>query len=113
MADPAQQVRIQNAKEQLKAAYSHAVSAKESAESQFKQQQDAGIADGQDFTNWSRQNAPAYYAALQQYKYAKAGYDAALQNGDREAFSAWDKKYKDAVLANNPAKPDYDALVEP
>ncbi|EXL55927.1 hypothetical protein IWW34DRAFT_829359 [Fusarium oxysporum f. sp. albedinis] len=112
MADPAQQARIQNAKEQLKAAYSYAVSAKESAESDFKQAQDAGIADGQDFKNWAVQNAPAYLVALQQYQAAKAGYDAALQNGDNEAFIAWDKKYKEAFLAN-PAKPDYDALVEP
>ncbi|KAI7769692.1 hypothetical protein LZL87_003182 [Fusarium oxysporum] len=112
MADPASQFRIQDSKEKLQRAYDHAVSAKESAEFDFKQQQDAGIADGQDFKNWAVQNAPAYIVTLKGYQAAKAGYDAALQNGDNEAFLAWDKKYKDAVLAN-PAKPDYDAIVEP
>ncbi|KAF4952511.1 hypothetical protein FGADI_6746 [Fusarium gaditjirri] len=106
MADPASQLRIQDTKEKLQTAYNHAVNAKESAESDFKQQQDIGLTDGQDF------RAPAYAAALNNYQATKAAYDAALRNGDNEAFTAWEKKYKDVVL-ENPAKPNYDALVEP
>ncbi|KAF5964084.1 hypothetical protein FBULB1_12987 [Fusarium bulbicola] len=112
MSDLASQMRIQDAKERLQQAYTQAVSAKESAESDFKQEQDAGMTDGQDFRNWVPQNAPAWGASLNAYQGAKAAYDAALQNGDNEAFQAWDKKYRDAVLAN-PAKPNYEALVEP
>ncbi|KAF5250677.1 hypothetical protein FANTH_4120 [Fusarium anthophilum] len=112
MSDPASQMRIQDAKDRLQQAYTYAVSARESAESDFKQEQDAGMTDGQDFRNWAVQNAPAWSAALNGYQSAKAAYDAALQYGDNEAFQAWDKKYRDVVLAN-PAKPNYEALVEP
>ncbi|KAF5668781.1 hypothetical protein FDENT_11710 [Fusarium denticulatum] len=113
MSDIASQVRIQDSKQRLQQAYTHAVSAKESAETDFKQDQDAGIADGQDFKQWSVSNAPAWIGALNSYQGAKAAYDAALQNGDNEAFQAWNKKYREAVLGDNPARPDYDVLVEP
>ncbi|KAM0074753.1 hypothetical protein ACKRZS_013133 [Fusarium odoratissimum] len=112
MADPASQLRIQDSKEKLQSAYNYAVSAKETAESDFKQEQDSGIADGQDFRTWAIQNAPAYSAGLQQYQAAKAAYGAALQHGDNEAFLDWEKKYRDVMMAN-PAKPDYEALVAP
>ncbi|KAF5567597.1 hypothetical protein FPHYL_3220 [Fusarium phyllophilum] len=102
MSDPASQLRIQDSKQRLKQAYDNAVSAKESAESNFKQDQDAGFTDGQDFKQWAVQNARA-----------KAAYSAALQHGDNEASQAWEKKYREAVLGDNPARPDYDVLVEP
>ncbi|KAI1040020.1 hypothetical protein LB505_006038 [Fusarium chuoi] len=101
MSDPASQLRIQDSKEKLQQAYSNAVSAKESAESDFKQEQDAGIADGQNFKNWATQNPQRVHTTL------------ALQHGDNEAFVAWNKKYNEAVLGDNPARPDYDVLVEP
>ncbi|KAF5544651.1 hypothetical protein FMEXI_6480 [Fusarium mexicanum] len=113
MSDPGSQIRIQDSKQRLQQAYTHAVSAKESAEADFKQEQDAGIADGQDFRQWAAINAPAWNAALNNYQATKAAYDAALQNGDNEAFQAWNQKYKEAVLGDNPARPNYDALVEP
>ncbi|KAI1037506.1 hypothetical protein LB503_013089 [Fusarium chuoi] len=113
MSDPASQLRIQDSKEKLQQAYSNAVSAKESAESDFKQEEDAGIANGQNFKDWAVQNAPAYYVALKNYQASKVAYDAALQRGDNEAFVAWNKKYNEAVLGDNPARPDYDVLVEP
>ncbi|KAF5594887.1 uncharacterized protein FSUBG_9273 [Fusarium subglutinans] len=113
MSDPGSQIRIQDSKERLQQAYNYAVSAKESAESDFQQAQDAGIADGQDFRQWAPANAPAWSAALNTYQGAKAAYDAALQNGDNEAFQAWNQKYREAVLGDNPARPNYEALVEP
>ncbi|KAF4427475.1 hypothetical protein FACUT_9592 [Fusarium acutatum] len=113
MSDPASQLRIQDSKDRLQKAYTYAVDAKQSAESDFKQEQDAGIADGQDFKNWAVQNAPAWSAALSNYQAAKAAYDAALQHGDNEAFQAWNKKYREAVLGDNPARPNFEALVEP
>ncbi|KAF4503032.1 hypothetical protein FAGAP_747 [Fusarium agapanthi] len=112
MSDPASQIRIQDSKQRLQQAYTHAVPAKESAESDFKQEKDAGMTDGQDFRNWSAQNAPAWRVALKAYQGAKAAYDAALQDGDIEAFQAWDKKYEDVMMAN-PGNPNYEALVEP
>ncbi|CVK91806.1 uncharacterized protein FMAN_06917 [Fusarium mangiferae] len=113
MSDPASQLRIQDSKEKLQQAYSYAVSAKQEAESNFKQEEDAGITDGQDFNQWTIQNAPAYHAALNTYQASKAAYDAALQHGDNEAFVAWNQKYREAVLGDNPARPDYNVLVEP
>ncbi|PNP78650.1 hypothetical protein FNYG_07996 [Fusarium nygamai] len=113
MSDPASQLRIQESKQRLKQAYDNAVSVKESAEANFKEAQDAGFDDGQDFKQWSVQNAPQWIAGLNEYQGAKAAYDAALQNGDNEAFQAWNKKYREAVLGDNPTKPDYDVLVEP
>ncbi|KAG5793430.1 hypothetical protein H9Q69_007507 [Fusarium xylarioides] len=113
MSDPASQLRIQDSKQRLKQAYDNAVSAKERAESDFKEAQDVGIADGQDFKQWAVQNAPAWSAALNDYQGAKAAYSAALQHGDNEASQAWEKKYREAVLGDNPARPDYDVLVEP
>ncbi|KAF5674634.1 hypothetical protein FCIRC_7699 [Fusarium circinatum] len=113
MSDPGSQIRIQDSKERLQQAYNYAVSAKESAESNFKQEQDAGLTDDQDFRTWAIHNAPAWSAALHTYQGAKAAYDAALQNGDNEAFQAWNQKYKEAVLGDNPARPNYDVLVEP
>ncbi|KAF5579832.1 hypothetical protein FPCIR_10897 [Fusarium pseudocircinatum] len=113
MSDIASQVRIQDSKQKLQQAYKYAASAKESAESDFQQAQDDGIADGQDFRQWAVVNAPAYSAALQDYKAAAAGYSAALKSGDNEASQAWDQKYKEAILGDNPARPNYEALVEP
>ncbi|CVL12316.1 hypothetical protein FPRO06_04913 [Fusarium proliferatum] len=113
MSDPASQFRIQDSKEKLQQAYSHALSAKQSAESDFKQDQDAGLASDQNFNTWTVQNAPAYHAALNNYQASKAAYDAALQHGDNEAYVAWNQKYREAVLGDNPARPDYDVLVEP
>lgn len=60
MSDPASQLRIQDSKEKLQQAYSNAVSAKESAESDFKQEEDAGIANGQNFKDWAVQNVSLY-----------------------------------------------------
>ncbi|KAF5712273.1 hypothetical protein FMUND_8547 [Fusarium mundagurra] len=113
MSDPASQLRIQDSKQKLKQAYDKAVSVKERAESNFKEEQDVGLTDGQDFKQWAVQNAPQWSAALNEYQGAKTAYSAALQNGDNEAFQAWEKKYKEAALGDNPAKPDYDVLVEP
>ncbi|KAG9503448.1 hypothetical protein J7337_006293 [Fusarium musae] len=113
MSDPASQLRIQDSKQRLKQAYDTAVSTKESAESDFKEAEDAGFTDGQDFKQWSLQNAPVWSVALNDYQGAKAAYSAALQHGDKEASQAWEKKYREAVLGDNPAKPDYDVLVEP
>ncbi|KAF5617315.1 uncharacterized protein FTJAE_12685 [Fusarium tjaetaba] len=113
MSDPASQQRIQDSKQRLQQAYNHATSEKERAESGFKQEEYAGITNGQVFNVWSVQNAPGYHAALRGYQAAKAAYDQALQHGDNEAFQDWNKKYREAVLGDNPARPDYNVLVEP
>ena len=60
MSDPASQLRIQDSKEKLQQAYSYAVSAKQEAESNFKQEEDAGITDGQNFNQWTIQNVSLY-----------------------------------------------------
>lgn len=60
MSDPASQFRIQDSKEKLQQAYSHALSAKQSAESDFKQDQDAGLASDQNFNTWTVQNVSLY-----------------------------------------------------
>src|SRR3954464_5403506 len=100
----ADQIRIQDTKEKFETVYNHAVSSEKSAKAYFKQEQDAGLADGQNFNNWAAQNvspfhkllqgdkfltrkqAPAYLQAHSQYRAARAAYEAALQNGDQEGY---------------------------
>ncbi|KAF5627109.1 hypothetical protein F52700_8592 [Fusarium sp. NRRL 52700] len=112
MSNPAIQQHIQDSKQKLQKAYTNAVREKQTAEANFQSDQDAGITEGQDFRTWADQNANAWIAALMDYQNAKAAYEVALKQGDNEAYQAWDKKYKEVMMAN-PARPNYEALVEP
>ncbi|KAF5022964.1 hypothetical protein F66182_4989 [Fusarium sp. NRRL 66182] len=108
------QLRIQDSKQKLQAAFDYAVSSEENAKADFKQEQDSGLADGQNFNSWSAQNAPAYMQAKYQYQAARAAYEAALQNGDQQGFRAWGEKIKQAAIDNaGPNGPDYQVLVGP
>ncbi|KAH7255135.1 uncharacterized protein BKA55DRAFT_537547 [Fusarium redolens] len=110
----ADQIRIQDTKEKFETVYNHAVSSEKSAKAYFKQEQDAGLADGQNFNNWAAQNAPAYLQAHSQYRAARAAYEAALQNGDQEGYKAWQEKVKKAAFDNpGPNGPDFNFLVGP
>ncbi|KAJ4251399.1 hypothetical protein NW762_011381 [Fusarium torreyae] len=109
----AEQAHIQSAKEKFQTAFTEAVSAKESAEADYKEEKDNGLTND-NFDAWSVVNAPAYSAAKGQYDATRSQYERTLQNFDWEGFQAWREKVKQAANDNiGPHGPDYGVLVGP
>ncbi|KAM0227193.1 hypothetical protein ACHAPO_011730 [Fusarium lateritium] len=114
MADQVRdQVRIQDFKQRFQAAYDHAISEKEKAEKAYNEEKEMGITQDP-FNQWVAMNYPSYSAAENQYRGARAAYEAALQNGDTAGFQAWRDKLKQTAMDNiGPHGPDYSTLVGP
>ncbi|CAG1994606.1 unnamed protein product [Fusarium graminearum] len=105
----AAQLRLQDSKEKFQAAYNAAVTQKESSEKDWKDEKEAGMHD-QEFDQWFPINAPAYAVAFQQYRGARAAYEAALHAVDEQAARSWQEKVRQAVIDN---KLNYNILIGP
>ncbi|KAF5233637.1 hypothetical protein FAUST_8073 [Fusarium austroamericanum] len=110
----AEQLRLQDSKEKFQAAYDAAVSQKESAEKDWKEEEEAGL-HTMKFDQWYPINAPAYSAAFQQYLAARAVYEAALHAVDEQAAKAWQEKVRQVAIDNRGPNgaPNYNTLIGP